>query len=301
MDEVIGLKCSGSKEMLFVNDIIYPDAAIYEKKKAEHEAYALFTSDMHVGSDKFLEDKFLKFVDWLNGKMEHKEDLSKIKYLFLVGDNVDGVGIYPGQESSLKIKDIKLQYAKLAELLGMIRKDIRIVMCPGQHDSVRVAEPQPIIGEDFAAPLYELKNLTLVTNPCYVSLEEGFEILMYHGASFHGIINDIDRLRTSNAHDNPTKVVKELLKRRHLAPSHSSVIYIPGEKDPLFIRRIPDIVATGECHRADIDTYNNILMIANSCWQSITPFEEKVGNHPDPCKVPMFNLKTREIKLLDFS
>jgi len=30
------------------------------------------------------------------------------------------------------------------------------------------------------------------------------------------------------------------------------------------------------------------------------PFEEKVGNIPDPCKVPLFNLKSREIKIIDF-
>lgn len=301
MDEVIGLKCVGSREMLFVNDIVYPDAAIYEKKKAEQEVYALFTSDLHVGSDKFLEENFLKFVDWTNGKINHKEEVKKVKYLFVTGDNVDGVGIFPGQEEFLKIKNMGEQYKKLAELLRGIRKDIRIIMCPGQHDAVRVAEPQPIIGEDYASPLYELKNLTLVTNPCYVSLVEGFEVLMYHGASFHGVINDIESLRISNAHNTPSRVVKELLKRRHLAPSHSSVVYIPEEKDSLFIRRIPDIITTGEVHKADVDSYNNIIIISNSCWQAQTPYEEKVGNNPDPCKVPMLNLKTREVKILDFS
>jgi len=301
MDEVVGLRCSGSREILFVNEIIHPDAAIFEKKKAEKEVYALFTSDLHIGSDKFLEENFLKFVDWTNGKLNHKEEVMKVKYLFIVGDPVDGVGIFPGQEDSLKIKDIREQYNKLADLLGGIRKDIRIIMCPGQHDAVRVAEPQPPVGEDYAPRLYNLPNLTLVSNPCYVSLAEGFEVLMYHGAGFHGVINDMESLRKVNAHHKPTLVVKELLKRRHLAPSHSSVVYIPGEKDPLFIRKIPDIITTGEIHRADIDSYNNILMIANSCWQSQTPFEEKVGNLPDPCKVPMLNLKTREIKILDFS
>lgn len=301
LDEVVGLKCSGSREMLFVNEVVYPDAAIFEKKKAEKEVYALFTSDLHVGSDKFLEENFLKFIDWTNGKLNHQEEVKKIKYLFIVGDTVDGVGIFPGQEEFLKIQDMKEQYKKLAELLKGIRKDIQIILCPGQHDAVRVAEPQPIIGEDYASPLYQIDNLTLVTNPCYISLPEGFEVLMYHGASFHGVINSIESLRTSNAHDKPTRVVKELLKRRHLAPSHSSVIYIPEEKDPLFIRRIPDIVTTGEVHKADVDSYNNILIISNSCWQSMTLYEEKVGNHPDPCKVPMLNLKTREIKILDFS
>ncbi len=300
-DEVIGLKCSGSREMLFVNDIVYPDAAIFEKKKASEEVYALFTSDLHIGSDKFLEENFLKFVDWINGKINPSEDIKKIKYLFIVGDTVDGVGIFPGQELSLKINDIKKQYEKLAELLGKIRKDVRIIISPGQHDAVRVAEPQPNIGEDYAPGLHRLPNVTLVTNPCYVSLNEGFDVLMYHGASFHGVINDIESLRVADAHKKPTLVIKELLRRRHLAPSHSSVVYIPSEKDPLLIRKIPDIITTGEVHRPDIDSYNNILMIANSCWQAQTPYEEKVGNVPDPCKVPMLNLKTREIKILDFS
>lgn len=301
VDEVVGLRCGGSREMLFVNDIVHPDAAIHEKRKAVEEVYALFTSDLHVGSDRFLEENFLRFADWTNGKINNKQEVQKVRYLFIVGDSVDGIGIFPGQENYLNIKNIKEQYEKLAEVLGKVRKDIRIILCPGQHDAVRVAEPQPIIGKDYASPLYGLSNLTLVTNPCYVSLLEGFEILMYHGASFHGVINSIESLRTGNPYDRPTKVVKELLKRRHLAPIHSSVVYIPEEKDPLFIRRVPDIITTGEIHRADIDSYNNILLIANSCWQTQTPYEEKVGNHPDPCKVPMLNLKTREIKILDFS
>ena len=50
----------------------------------------------------------------------------------------------------------------------------------------------------------------------------------------------------------------------------------------------------------DVDKYNGVLLVANSCWQSITAFEEKVGNNPDYCKVPLLNLKTGAIKILDF-
>jgi DNA polymerase II small subunit len=301
LDEIIGLRCSGSREMLFVNDVVWPDAAIHEKKKSDKEIYALFTSDLHVGSNRFLEENFLRFIDWLNGKLNHKEEVKKIKYLFITGDNVDGVGIFPGQEDFLDIKDIKEQYKRLAELLKKIREDIRIIICPGQHDAVRVAEPQPIIDDSYAPDIHKMKNITLVTNPAYVSLAEGFDILMYHGASFHGIIKDMEKLRLNGGHDKPSNVVKELLKRRHLAPSHSSTTYIPEERDPLLIRKIPDIITTGDLHKPDIDNYNNIMIISNSCWQERTPFEEKVGNHPDPCKVSMLNLKTRELKILDFS
>lgn len=301
LDETLAFKCSGTREMLFVNDFIYPDAFLNEKKKSAEEVYALFSSDLHIGSNKFKEENFLRFIDWINGELNNKEQAKKIKYLFFMGDNVDGVGIFPGQENHLNIQNINEQYHKLAELIGKIRKDVRIIMCPGQHDAVRVAEPQPSLDEKYTSELHNLKNLTLVTNPCFVHLEEGFDVLMYHGAGFHGLIADMESLRMSNPYDKPTLVVRELLKRRHLAPTHSGVVYIPGEKDPLLIQKVPDIITTGEVHRLDVDTYNNILMIANSCWQDQTSYEEKVGNHPDPCKVPMLNLKTREIKILDFS
>jgi DNA polymerase II small subunit/DNA polymerase delta subunit B len=41
-------------------------------------------------------------------------------------------------------------------------------------------------------------------------------------------------------------------------------------------------------------------LISVSSWESKTAYMEKMGNNPDFCKVPMLNLKTREIKLLDF-
>jgi DNA polymerase II small subunit/DNA polymerase delta subunit B len=34
---------------------------------------------------------------------------------------------------------------------------------PGQHDAVRVAEPQPLISKKYAPELYEIENLVLVT------------------------------------------------------------------------------------------------------------------------------------------
>ena len=135
-----------------------------------------------------------------------------------------------------------------------------------------------------------------------VEIDGGFRILMYHGASINRFIDEIPDIRTNFGHNSPTRVVREMLKRRHLAPIHGGMDYIPCEKgDPMVIDKIPDIIATADQHRAEVSNYNNILMVASSCWQSITPFEEKVGNVPDPCKVPLFNLKTREIKMLDFS
>jgi DNA polymerase II small subunit/DNA polymerase delta subunit B len=177
-----------------------------------------------------------------------------------------------------------------------------MIMIPGQHDMVWVGEPQPIIGERYAPGLHKMENLHLVPNPSLVEIDGGFRVLMYHGASINHFINEIPDIRLNHGHMNPTRVVKEMLKRRHLAPIHGIMDYIPCEgEDPLVIKEVPDIVAIGDQHRAEVSMQNNVLIIASSCFQSITPFEEKVGNVPDPCKVPIFNLKTREIKILDFS
>jgi DNA polymerase II small subunit len=118
----------------------------------------------------------------------------------------------------------------------------------------------------------------------------------------HNMINEIEELRLNDAHKNPAKAVKHLLLRRHLAPSHGLTLYIPNAtEDPMLIKEIPDIIATGDLHRTDLDKYNGIQIISCSCWQSMTAFEEKVGNTPDPCKVPIINLKNGAIKILDFS
>ncbi len=310
LDDVIGFKCSGNRDLLFVNDLFYPDSYVREKHRSERDVYAVFISDIHVGSSMFLQKNFEKFIGWLNGvncSKEQKELLTKIKYLFIVGDTIDGVGIYPGQEKFLNIKNMTNQYEKLAEYLDSIPKHISIIMCAGQHDGVRVAEPQPPIGEDFGAALHRISNLYLVSNPSLVEIESGGEksgikVLMYHGASMHPIINEIEELRLINGHHYPAKVVKHLLLRRHLAPIHGSMVYIPDKnEDSMLIKEVPDIIATGDLHKTDIDKYNGILIICSSCWQSITPFEEKVGNQPDPCKVPVLSLQTGAIKILDFS
>ncbi|MEK6820176.1 MAG: metallophosphoesterase, partial [Nanoarchaeota archaeon] len=275
VDDIIGIKGFGDREIIFANNIIYPDAFLDEKSRLDRDERAAFISDIHIGSTNFLEKNFLHFINWLNGGVgneRQREEAKKVKYLLITGDCVDGVGIFPGQEELLVIKDVRQQYEKLAEYLDKIRKDIRIIICPGQHDAVRVAEPQPAITKEYASPLYDLKNVVLVSNPTMVEIinngKRGIKILMYHGASMSHYVNEIESLRLGKAHDNPSKVVREMLKRRHLASMHSAVTYIPTEKyDSLMIREVPDIINTADFHKPDVDTYNNILIICSSCWQ----------------------------------
>lgn len=305
LDSVVGFNCSGNREIVFVNDIIFPDSGLLERKKSPIDESVLFIGDLHFGSKLFLEENFSNFIDYLRGKFPNTSEVEKIKYLFIVGDVVTGVGNYPNQEKDLKIKDIEEQFIGLADFLKKIRKDINIIVSPGNHDGVRLMEPQPILDKKYAWPLYDLKNVILTENPSKVNIGAkkgftGFDVLTYHGFSFPFYANNIPRLMLKKSMNSPEEIMKYLLKFRHLAPTHASVQYFPSEKDPLLIEDVPDIFVAAHTHKSAVSYYNNILVISTSSWEAFTPYQEKFGNIPDHCKVPMFNLKTRAVKILDF-
>lgn len=305
LDSVVGFRGSGSREIFFVNDIVFPEAVLFDRKKSPVEEYALFTGDLHLGSKKFLENSFLKFIDYLNGKLPNTPEVDKIKYLFLGGDIVTGIGNYPNQERDLKIDDLEEQFSSLAELLGKIKSNLKIIISPGNHDGVRLMEPQPVLDEKYAWPLYNLKNVIFTENPARVNIGakknfSGFDVLTYHGFSFAYYANNISKLMLSGGMNVPDKIMEFLLRNRHLAPTHGSAQYYPSEKDSHFIKDIPDILFTGHAHKNTVSYYNNVLTISSSCWEALTPYQEKFGNTPDYCKVPLFNLKSRAVKILDF-
>jgi len=305
LDSIVGFKGSGNREIFFVNDIIFPDATIPERKKSNVEEYALFIGDLHFGSKRFFEDSFLKFIDYLNGKIPNTPEVENIKYLFIIGDLVTGVGNYPNQERDLKIVGLEEQFIALANILDKIRKDIKIIISPGNHDGVRLMEPQPLLDEKYAWPLYDLENVILTTNPSYVNIGAndsfiGFDVLTYHGFSFPYYANTVPRLMAKKAMNSPDLIMKYLLRNRHLAPTHASAQFFPSEEDDLVVKKIPDIFVSGHTHKSTVSYHNNILVISISCWEDFTPYQEKFGNEPDHAKVPMLNLKTREVKILDF-
>jgi len=305
LDSVVGFKCSGTKEILFANEIIFPETKLFERKKAPVEEYVAFIGDLHYGSKKFMKDNFLKFIDYLNGKFSNSFEAKKIKYLFILGDLITGVGNYPNQERDLEIVDLEEQYKQIAELLGRIRKDIKIIISPGNHEGVRLMEPQPLYNQKYAWPLYDLENVILIENPSLVNIAStkdfpGFNVLVYHGFSYPYYSNNVSRLMKIKAMNSPEKIMLYLLQHRHLAPTHGSVQYFPCEKDSHIIRNVPDIFASGHTHKGALVYSNNILVVSCSTWEEMTPYQEKFGNTPDHCKVPILNLKTRAVKILDF-
>ena len=196
LDSVIGFKGSGNREIFFVNDIFFPDAVLSERKKSLKDESVVFIGDLHYGSKLFLEENFLKFIDYLNGNVPNTPEAEKIKYLFIVGDLITGVGNYPNQEADLKVGGVEEQFSCIANLLGKIRSDIKIIISPGNHDCVRLMEPQPKINEKYAWPLYKMKNVFITENPCNINIGavpgfSGFNILTYHGFSFFYYVNNV--------------------------------------------------------------------------------------------------------------
>ena len=305
LDSVIGFKGLSSGEIIFVNEIIFPETRLPERKKSPEEEYVLFLGDMHYGSKKFLGKSFQGFLDYLNGDIEKNPEIEKIKYIFIVGDLVTGIGNYPNQEEDLLIGDLEEQFIGLSKLLKQIPSRIKIIISAGNHDCVRLMEPQPILDEKYAWPLYDVENIIVTENPASILIGEkknfpGFEVLTYHGFSYPFYANTIPKLMVEKTMNSPEKIMKYLLKNRHLAPTHGSTQYFPSEKDHFFIKRAPDIFVSGHTHKAGVTYENNVLIISVATWEGMTRYQEKFGNKPDHCKVPMFNMKTRAVKILDF-
>ncbi len=311
-DEVIGVSGTAMREIIFADKITLPDIPIQtEIKKSPDEAYAVFISDIHLGSTLFLEKQFETFISWLKGEYgteEQKEIVKKVGYCFIAGDLVEGGGIYPGQEAELTILDIYEQYRKFTEYIKQIPERIKIIIIPGNHDAGRIAEPQQKIDKEFLPELYEMNNVFLLSNPALVNIHSssdfsGFNVLLYHGFSYDYYGDNIESIRTSGRQisDRTELISKFLLQRRHLAPSHKSALTMPDiEADPLFIETVPDFFVTGHIHKSSISSYRGVTIICGSSWESMTTYQEKFGHVPDLCKVIIFNLQTRKPIIIDF-
>lgn len=309
LDDIIGVVGNTGEKIIFANNLLLPDIPnTKEYKKSPDDVHACFISDIHFGSNEFLRKSFDKFIKWLNGKVgdeKQKEIADKIKYVFIVGDLVDGVGIYPGQDTDLYEKNIYGQYKECFENLDKIPKDKHIIIIPGNHDAVRLAEPQPTIPEKYIQGA-DFSNFYFASNPSVVNIHssedfDGFNILLYHGYSFDYYVANVSSIRNNGGYDRSDLIMKFMLQRRHLAPSYTSTLYfIDEDEDPLVINPIPDFFATGHIHKTSVSNYKNITLISGSAWQDMTDFQEKLGHTPEPGRVPVVNLSTRDIKIMRF-
>ncbi len=292
-DEVIGVvgKMTRRDKKMILKELIRPDIPFSSgMDMTDSTARVAFMSDVHVGSNTFLEDRWRSMIHWLK---DEAKDLD-IRYIVIPGDCVDGVGVFPGQEDELVIEDVLDQYKALAEHLKDIPDGIRIVMQPGNHDMVRPAEPQPALGEEVVK-LFD-SSVIHIGNPAYLRIE-GRTILTYHGKSFDDMVNGIKGLSYSQ----PLKAMEEMLKRRHLAPSYGGKTpFAPEKKDYLVIDEVPDIFVTGHVHSAGVSFYNGVRMINASTWQDQTSFQKTHNFVPDPAKLIMVHLGNGRPSIAEF-
>jgi len=302
LDEIIGIRgqLSKNEDLLIIHSIISPDISMQNQKhRADIPIFAAFLSDIHVGSKQFMQDEWQSFLRWINGDIgnsRQKDVAGKIKYIVIPGDVVDGIGIYPNQEKELAIVDVYRQYEALAEQLKLIPDHIEMIMLPGNHDAVRPAEPQPTFEKEIR-DLFSGKNMTFVGNPCYFSLH-GVEILAYHGQSLLDFATNIQHLK----YNEPVEIMKTMLKKHHLAPTYGGYTPLaPEHFDYMVIDRIPDIFVTGHVHVAQISDYRGVTLMNASSWQSQTSYQKMLNFVPDSAKLPIVDLKTGNVTMMDFS
>jgi DNA polymerase II small subunit len=300
-DQVICLAVIKTRTNLFMaEDIIFPDIGRKQQQRAQEPVYAVLTSDIHIGSTKFAKESFRRFILWLRGKYgtpEMKEIASRVKYLLVAGDIVDGVGIYPGQQNELTIRDVHKQYNYAAKYLEKIPSYIEIFLSPGNHDAARKSLPQPAIPEGYLTGIKGMSNIHSVGSPCLLSLH-GVEVLMYHGRSLDDIIAVIPGMD----HAHPEKAMRLLMQSRHLAPVYGGKTMLsPENRDYLVVDRIPDIFHAGHIHVVGYCNYRGVLVVNSGGWQDQTDYMEKLGLVPTPGMVPVVNLQTLQTTILSFN
>ena len=302
VDEIIGVsgKFSKNGDLIIIQNIVFPDIKLqHDKKKADVPVYAAFLSDVHIGSNTFMNDEWNSFLRWINGNLgnlRQKEVASKVKYIVLPGDLVDGIGIYPGQEKELTIPNIYQQYEALAKQLEILPSHLTILLQPGNHDAVRPAEPQPTFEKEIQ-DLFSGKEFIFIGNPCTFSLHD-VEILSYHGQSLLDFSTNIQHLN----YNQPTDVMKVMLKKRHLAPTYGGYTPLaPEHSDYMIIDKVPDIFVTGHVHISNIDNYRGVTLINASSWQAQTSYQKMLNFVPDSAKLPIVDLKTGNATTMDFS
>ncbi len=286
----------GRSGVLYANSVLLPDVPGKRPVSSSHRVYAVLLSDLHVGSRMFLGEDFKRFIQWLNGGLGDEDVVSRVKYLVVAGDLVDGVGVYPGQEFQLAERDPKKQYEMAAELLKQVPPGIQIIVSPGNHDAVRQALPQPAVGPDIAEPLYEMENVRCVGDPCYVKLH-GVMFLLYHGKSLDDVIATTPDL----SYDRPTDAMKLLLRSRHLSPTYGKRTALsPEMRDFMVVDPVPDVLHAGHVHTYGELTYRGTLLVNSGTWQSQTSFQVNMGLEPTPSIIPVIDLSSMKVLRRNF-
>ena len=141
-DEVIGIvgKTSSKGDMVVMNELIRPDVQVNRKAMAPTDSWAsvAFMSDVHVGSNTFLQKPWERMIDWMKNEGPGRRPLpGRARGRGRRHRHLPRAGGGAGHRRHLRAVRV------LADHLKEIPDGIRIIVQPGNHDAVRPAEPQP--------------------------------------------------------------------------------------------------------------------------------------------------------------
>jgi len=293
-DDIIGIEGQLSKDggIFWVRHVIFPNIVKKETDYSDNQPLsAAFISDIHRGADNFLDDEWNKMIKWLNSDDPVAENIG---YLVISGDIVDGVGVYPNQEQELEVSDLYEQYELTGRDLEGLPDHMETLILPGNHDAVRLAEPQPVLSSEVQS---YFNQGHFVGNPCRFEIG-GADVLSYHGKSIDDMVMNLNEA----SYENPQDAMKQMLKRRHLAPQWGVKNQIASEpSDMLTIDTTPDIFVTGHTHGHCIEKHQDIQLIVSSTWQGQTSFQKMVGFEPKPAIVSVIKLDDMSSLSVDFS
>jgi len=289
------------KNLMFIKEVHRPDISRREMKTrlSRDEAYLLITSDTHVGSKTFMRREWNTFISWLNSSVKveglPKDITERVRYLLIAGDLVDGVGIYKDQDKDLEIVNIMEQYEALAGALSALPSGMDVILIPGNHDAVRVLEPQPALPKEFRN-LFPSRFLFL-GSPSLISIK-GVRILAYHGRSLDDLITKVP----GASYENPIAAQIAMLKMRHLCPIYGGrTPMAPLERDLLTIEEVPDIFVSGHVHRFEVEVYRGVVVVQASAWQGQTEYQIMRNIQPQPARAALVGLHDLSVRALDFS
>lgn len=295
LDEAVAVEGTLADDggVMFADTIHFPDVPrTHTPTTATRHVRTALVSDLHVGSREFLAEKWSEFASWL-----HSEAADRVEYLLVAGDMVEGVGVYPGQDEEVAVVDIYEQYELFAEHLKEVPGDIDIVLIPGNHDAVRLAEPQPAFDEELREVM-SAHDARIHGNPATVTIED-VSFLMYHGVSLDEVIAELPAKTAS--YDEPHRAMFQLLRKRHLAPQFGGHTRLaPEERDYLVIEDVPDVFHAGHTHTFGIGKYHGVLTVNSGCWQAQTSFQRSVNIDPDAGFAPIVDLDTLEVEVMSF-
>lgn len=290
-DEVVAIdgQISNDGDIMFGNKLYLPEVPFSRTSEtADRPVQAAFISDIHVGAEKFAFDRWNKFVDWVRTS-------EMVSYVVIAGDLIEGVGIFPDQEDELALTQLTDQYKLCGELFSKFPDDVEIVTTVGNHDAVRLAEPQPALPEKYQK--YFPDNVTFVSNPATVMLDGSVPVELYHGVSIHDFTSEVPGLDE----DRPTGPMEYMLKKRHLAPLFGNEARIaPEHSDYHVLETIPSVLHTGHVHTYGVDKYHDVLLLNTGGWVYQTSYQERMNIQPTVGKITNVNLQSLNFENIHF-